>query len=451
MSIAYTIADIIGMLGIPVDISSGEKQVSGVSTDSRTVQPGDLFFALSGEKFDGDRFVDAAFAAGAAAAVTHRPHATGTCLIHPNPLEALQTLAARHRDRCHARVIAITGSCGKTTSKDMAAALLGARYPTVKTLGNLNNDIGCPLSLLRVGPDTRFAIIEMGANHSGEIAALCRIARPEESAVTMVAPAHLEGFGSVERVAAAKSEILEALPADGCFYVNTDDPLCVKMSARHPGRKVLFGSQGDVRLQSLHFDNDGEMVLSISPVGRIRLPLAIRAHATNVLLAVAIGLQHGVDEFEGPLREACKTASRFRVVRISPWTFLDDTYNANPASMKAALEALADYPGNRKIALLGSMFELGDAAAALHAEIGAAAARLGINWLWAIGPHAGDMVAGARAEGIGDAEVFDTHEAMAAAVRARAAGDDVVLLKGSRGMKMETVLQLLQTSAASQT
>lgn len=450
MSIAYTIADIIGMLGIPVDISSGEKQVSGVSTDSRTVQPGDLFFALSGEKFDGDRFVDAAFAAGAAAAVTHRPHATGTCLIHPNPLEALQTLAARHRDRCHARVIAITGSCGKTTSKDMAAALLGARYPTVKTLGNLNNDIGCPLSLLRVGPDTRFAIIEMGANHSGEIAALCRIARPEESAVTMVAPAHLEGFGSVERVAAAKSEILEALPADGCFYVNTDDPLCVKMSARHPGRKVLFGSQGDVRLQSLHFDNDGEMVLSICPIGRIRLPLAIRAHATNVLLAVAIGLEHGIDEFEGPLREACKTASRFRVVRISPWTFLDDTYNANPASMKAALEALADYPGNRKIALLGSMFELGDAAAALHAEIGAAAASLGIDWLWAIGPHAGDMIAGARAEGIGDAEVFDTHEAMAAAVRARAAGDDVVLLKGSRGMKMETVLQLLQKSAASQ-
>jgi len=450
VSIAYTIADIIGMLGIPVDISSGEKQVSGVSTDSRTVQPGDLFFALSGEKFDGDRFVDAAFAAGAAAAVTHRPHATGTCLIHPNPLEALQTLAARHRDRCHARVIAITGSCGKTTSKDMAAALLGARYPTVKTLGNLNNDIGCPLSLLRVGPDTRFAIIEMGANHSGEIAALCRIARPEESAVTMVAPAHLEGFGSVERVAAAKSEILEALPADGCFYVNTDDPLCVKMSARHPGRKVLFGSQGDVRLQSLHFDNDGEMVLSICPIGRIRLPLAIRAHATNVLLAVAIGLEHGIDEFEGPLREACKTASRFRVVRISPWTFLDDTYNANPASMKAALEALADYPGNRKIALLGSMFELGDAAAALHAEIGAAAASLGIDWLWAIGPHAGDMIAGARAEGIGDAEVFDTHEAMAAAVRARAAGDDVVLLKGSRGMKMETVLQLLQKSAASQ-
>ena len=450
MSIAYTIADIIGMLGIPVDISSGEKQVSGVSTDSRTVQPGDLFFALSGEKFDGDRFVDAAFAAGAAAAVTHRPHATGTCLIHPNPLEALQTLAARHRDRCHARVIAITGSCGKTTSKDMAAALLGARYPTVKTLGNLNNDIGCPLSLLRVGPDTRFAIIEMGANHSGEIAALCRIARPEESAVTMVAPAHLEGFGSVERVAAAKSEILEALPADGCFYVNTDDPLCVKMSARHPGRKVLFGSQGDVRLQSLHFDNDGEMVLSICPIGRIRLPLAIRAHATNVLLAVAIGLEHGIDEFEGPLREACKTASRFRVVRISPWTFLDDTYNANPASMKAALEALADYPGNRKIALLGSMFELGDAAAALHAEIGAAAASLGIDWLWEIGPHAGDMIAGARAEGIGDAEVFDTHEAMAAAVRARAAGDDVVLLKGSRGMKMETVLQLLQKSAASQ-
>ena len=437
------------MLEIPVDAKYAGACVSGVSTDSRTVQPGNLFFALSGERFDGDQFVDAAFAAGAVAAVTHVPHTTGPCLIHPNPLEALQAVAARHRDRCRAQVIAITGSCGKTTSKDMAAALLSTRFPTVKTLGNLNNDIGCPLSLLRIGPDTRFAIIEMGANHVGEIAALCRIARPAESAVTMVAPAHLEGFGSVERVAAAKSEILEALPADGCFYVNTDDPLCVSMSARHPGRKVLFGSHGDVRLESLHFDDAGEMVLAISPIGRLRLPLAIRAHVTNILLAVAIGLQHGIDEFEAPLREACKMASRFRVVRISPWTILDDTYNANPASMKAALEALADYPGKRRIALLGSMFELGDSAAVLHEETGAAAARLGIDWLWAIGPHAADMVKGALAEGIGAAEVFETHEAMASALRARAAENDVLLLKGSRGMKMETILQLLQTNAAS--
>lgn len=437
------------MLEIPVDATSAGESITGVSTDSRTVQPGDLFFALSGEKFDGDRFVDAAFAAGAAAAVTHAPHVTGPCLIHPNPLEALQLLAARHRDRCHARIIAITGSCGKTTSKDMTAALLSTHFPTVKTPGNLNNDIGCPLSLLRIESDTRFAIIEMGANHPGEIASLCRIARPVESAVTMVAPAHLEGFGSVERVAAAKSEILDALPADGCFYVNSDDPLCVKMSARHPGKKVLFGSHGDVRLESLRFDDSGEMVLSIYPIGRLRLPLAIRAHATNVLLAVAIGLQHGISEFEAPLREACRTASRFRVERISSWTFLDDTYNANPASMKAALEALADYPGGRKIALLGSMFELGDSAAILHAETGAVAARLGIDWLWAIGPHAGDMVDGARAEGIGAAEVFETHEAMASAISARAAANDVILLKGSRGMKMETVLQLLREDTAS--
>ena len=445
MSMEYSIGEIAAMTGAQTPEGAADLRVSGVSTDTRTLERGNLFVALSGEHFDGDTFVDTAFEKGAAAAITHRPHEAGPCLVHPEPLKALQQLATRHREQCAAAIIAITGSCGKTTVKDMTAAVLGTRYPVVKTPGNLNNDIGCPLSLLRIAPETRYAIIEMGANHPGEIAELCRMARPIESTVTLVAPAHLEGFGgSVAAVAKAKSEIMEALPPDGCFYVNADDPYCREMADRYPGEKVFFGSRGDVVLDDLHFDAAGEMALTISPVGRMRLPLSVRAHAANVLLAIAIGLRHGITAFEEPLRAACLSASRFRVIKLGSRTVLDDTYNANPASMRAALEALADYPGARKIAVLGDMFEVGDEAPSLHAGVGAEAARQGVYRLMALGAHAPDLVAGARDAGLVQAAAFESHEAVAAALRADAAPGDVLLVKGSRGMRMETVIQLLQ-------
>lgn len=443
MSIRYTIEEIAEMIGIPALPDSGEIRVTGVSTDTRTLQPGDLFVALSGESYDGNRFVEEAFSRGAVAAITTTACKAGPCLLHSDPLKALQRLAARHRERCGARVIALTGSCGKTTSKDMAAALLASKYTVVKTLGNLNNDIGCPLSLLRITPETQYAVIEMGANHPGEIAFLCDMARPDESSVTMVAPAHLEGFGSIERVALAKAEIVEALGPGGCFYVNVDDPLCMVMAERFDGDKVFFGSRGDVVLESLQFAGAGEMVLSIAPGGRLHLPLAVRAHSVNVLLAVAIGLRHGITELEGPLREACKNASRFKVLHLSGRTVLDDAYNANPASMKAALEGLADYPGKRKIAVLGNMFELGAESGRLHGEVGAAAARLGIDRLLVMGPDAERMVSAARAEGIGEATVYACHKDIASALLEDAREDDVILVKGSRGMKMESVIQLL--------
>src|SRR5690606_11767586 len=200
-----------------------------VSTDTRTLAPGQVFFALSGENFDGNRFVGEAFAKGAAAAVVREAAGDGPCLVVPDPLKALQAFAAYHRNRYPIPLFALTGSCGKTGVKDLTAAVLGSRWNVVKTPGNLNNDIGCPLSLLRIDEKTDMAVIEMGANHAGEIAELCRIARPTESAITLVAPAHLEGFGTVENVARAKAEIVEGLPGDGTFYVNADNPWCVKI------------------------------------------------------------------------------------------------------------------------------------------------------------------------------------------------------------------------------
>lgn len=425
--------------------TQGEVVVTGVSTDTRTIEPGAMFVALEGPNFDADDFVAAAFAQGAAAAICKRPHAEGPCLVVPNPLVALQQWASRHRMSHDIPIFAVTGSCGKTTTKDLTAALLESRYNVVKTKGNLNNDIGCPLSLLRIDRDTSFAVIEMGANHVGEIDQLCAIARPTESAVTIVAPGHLEGFGSIEAVARAKSEIVQGLDADGCFYKNMDNPWCRAMGEDFRGNIVRFGREGDVVLKSQSFDVSGEMLLEIDPIGTIRLPLLVPAHATNVLLAVAVGLRHGLTEFEGPLRAACGSAARFKARPLGPFELLDDTYNANPASMAAALEALAAREvSGKRIAVLGDMLELGDESAALHRGIGTLAAERGVDALFAYGAHAYDIIAGARDAGISQAEAFDSHEAIADALVFSAVPGDSILLKGSRGMRMERVAEYLE-------
>jgi len=439
----YTVDELARTLGVaPLGVNTS---FTAVSTDTRTLYPGQVFFALSGERFDGNRFVDEAFAKGAVAAVSTRPCAAGVCLVVSDPLTALQRFAAYHRKQYPVPVIALTGSCGKTTAKEFAASVLGSAYRVVKTQGNLNNEIGCPLSLLQVDETTDMAVIEMGANHRGEIARLCAVAQPTESAVTMVAPAHLEGFGNVEGVAAAKAEIMEALPRDGCFYVNVDDPHCQKMGERFAGKKVRFGSAGDVVLRASSFGADGELVLEVSPIGRLRLPLPVRAHVTNVLLAVAVGLEHGIREFERPLRDACRQAIRFQILRIGPLEVLDDSYNANPASMAAALQALADRPGKgARIAALGEMLELGISSVQLHREAGEAAGRCAVTHLFARGPHAADMIKGAHAAGVVYAEAIEDHQLMADAIYEIARPGDILLVKGSRGMHMENVLAALR-------
>lgn len=439
----YALAEIAAAIGGTLDGGAGSR-ATGVSTDSRSLAAGQLFVALRGERFDGEDFVAEALARGAAGAICRRPHPEGACIVVPDTLAALQQLAAWHRASCKVPVIGITGSCGKTSTKDFVAALLATRFEVIKTLGNLNNEIGCPLSLLRITEHIGAAVIEMGANHVGEIAQLCRLAQPTESAITMVGPAHLEGFGSIERVAQAKGEIAEGLCPGGLFYVNNDDPWCRWVGERYAGPKCYFGRSGDVVLERQQFDEAGDMLLDIAPVGRLRLPLPIPAQAQNVLLAVAIGLQHGVSEFEGPLRLMCRQSTRFRLVPVGGITVLDDTYNANPASMTAALEALAARKGGRKLAALGSMLELGERSEEFHRVMGETAARLGVAAVFAYGPEAHAMIAGARAAGAPFAEAFDTHEALTEAVCAQAQPGDILLLKGSRGMRMERVLSLLE-------
>ena len=448
MSWHYRVAELAEVIGAEAPACS--ILFDRVSTDTRRIEAGAVFFALSGERFDGNAFVGDAFARGACAAVTTRAHAAGPCLVVADPLEALQRFATYHRSRYAIPVFAVTGSCGKTTAKDMTAALLESRFAVAKTPGNLNNAIGCPLSLLEIGADTGMAVIEMGANHAGEIAGLCALAAPTESAITMIAAAHLEGFGCIENVAKAKAEIVEGLPADGVFYVNTEDERCVRIAERFNGEKVFFGKGGDVVLEEYAAVGPGEARLRVAPVGALSLPLACRAHATNVLLAIAVALRHGVTEFEGPLRAACAAASRFKVRRLGPLVVMDDSYNANPGSMAASLEALAEWPGaGTRIAALGEMLELGEASGDLHREIGEQAGALGIAYVFAMGPHAPDVIAGCRAgarrsQGSPHAVVFDDPRAMADAIRGAAPRDGLVLVKGSRGMQMERVIEALE-------
>ncbi len=445
MGWSYTIRELAAAVGAEAPALGGA--FTSVSTDTRTLREGDVFFALSGERFDGSTFVEDAFAKGALAAVTTRASETGPCLVVPDVLGALQAFARAHRMRYAVPVIAITGSCGKTTTKDFAAAVLGSRMNVVKTKGNFNNEIGCPLSLLQIDAATDAAIIEMGAARTGNIADLCALAMPTESVITLVAPAHLEGFGTIEVVARTKAEIAEHLPEDGVFYVNADNPWCVKAAEFFAGRKVLVGSHGDVVLKSCAFAEDGEIVLDIEPIGTIKLPLLNRAHATNALLAVAMGLEHGIDEFEGPLCEAAAAPARFRLLHINGIDVFDDTYNASPASMSAAIEGLAERPAKgARLAALGDMLELGPGSGAYHADIGALTGRLGIEHVFAMGSHASAMIAAARDSGVPHAEVFPSHQAMADAIRSVAKSGDVLLVKGSRGMRMEGVIEALRAS-----
>ena len=435
-------------------------RVSGVSSDTRTLKPGDLYFALKGERFDGDQFVAQAFEKGACAAVCTPNAFDVSQKKHPllfvaDAQTALQRFARMHRLKLKVPVLALTGSAGKTTTKDLIAGVLASKFKVIKTEGNLNNEIGCPMSLLRLDESTEFAVIEMGANHMGEIARLCEIARPTESLITIVAPAHLEGFGSIDNVAKAKGEILHGLHSTGTFYVNMDDPRCAQVAEGFTGKTVRVGradnpaftspKESDVVLESAHLDDSGELCVQLRGFPAMQLPLGCLAHATNVMLAVAVALQHGITDIEGPLRAACSSTTRFKRMTIGPLTVIDDSYNANPASMSAALESLARMPGaGARIAALGDMLELGEAAATLHAELGARAHRDGVDHIFVRGDFAESVVSGAKHAGMSNARAVIEHSVMARLIAETAKPGDILLVKGSRGMKMEKVIEALR-------
>jgi UDP-N-acetylmuramoyl-tripeptide--D-alanyl-D-alanine ligase len=433
-----------------------------VSIDSRTLPSGALFIAIRGEHFDGHAFLQDAMDRGASGLmVVEAPSvAAGLVVVQVrDTVQALQDLGRTIRRASGAKVVAITGSAGKTTTKEITADLLSSRYRVFRNTGNLNNHIGLPLSLVGLceGPD--IAVVEFGMNHTGEIRTLVGIAEPDVRVWTNVGDAHVGHFGSREGVAAAKAEILEQATEDTVVVANADDPLVMAHLSGYQGRRVTFGESAgaDVRATAIAdrgFDGTAAEVVTVTGAWHVDVPLAGRVQLLNVLAATAVALEFGVPPAEIAARVAALTpvARRGRSSRRADGVrIVDDSYNASPAAVAAMLAALAATPAaGRRIAVLGEMLELGDASRDLHEACGRAAAEAGVHTLVAIGgPVADGFAAGAIAAGLPGSRIFRyTDSASAAEPVARLVGaDDLVLVKGSRGTRTDIVADRLVEGA----
>jgi UDP-N-acetylmuramoyl-tripeptide--D-alanyl-D-alanine ligase len=424
----------------------------GVSTDSRTLEAGNLFVALQGPNFDGHDYVAAAKERGAAAAAVTRlldDVALPQMQVRDTRL-ALGRLARYWRDRFAGRVVAVTGSNGKTTVKELIASILDRQAPTLATAGNLNNDIGLPLTLFQLEDTHRFAVLELGANHPGEIAYLASIARPDVAVVNNAGPAHLEGFGSLEGVANAKGELFQALAGEGVAVINADDAFAPLWRSFADGARIVdFGIDhpAAVSAKLISLQAGGEVTIE-TPAGRVhtRLALSGRHNLMNALAATAAAVALEIPPAviaEGlaamrPVSGRLQTQQGTAGCRV-----IDDTYNANPASLRAALDVLAALPGEHWL-VLGDMGELGPDSVELHRHAGRAALESGVRRLFTLGELAGEA---AQAFGEG-ASGHVSIEALVGAVTQAVHADVTLLVKGSRAMRMERVVRALTASTA---
>ncbi len=429
-------------------IGSGETEIAGVAIDSRRVRPGNLFVALPGERADGHEFVDAARTAGAAAAlVEHSVPCALPQLLVADCTRALGEIARRWRLCCPARVVAITGSNGKTTVKNLTAAMLAAAGLCHATSGNLNNEIGLPLTLAALPENARFAVLEMGAGQPGDIATLAAIAFADVALVNNVAAAHLQRMLSLEGIAATKGAIYSALPEQGIAVINGDDAFADYFAGLAGARRVLrfaLDHAADVHGRIIAGGATNSRLAITTPLGEIDVSLALagRHNAMNALAATAAALAAGanLDHVQAGLESATAASGRLQAERLaSGLTLIDDSYNANPASTRAAIEVLAACPGPRWL-VLGDMRELGPEAPELHAAIGRHAALHGIDLLYTVGELSAHA---ARAFGVG-ARHFEDQPTLIGALRADLATGATVLVKGSRGSAMERVVAALR-------
>jgi UDP-N-acetylmuramoyl-tripeptide--D-alanyl-D-alanine ligase len=418
--------------------------ISGWSIDTRILAAGDLFFALRGPSHDGHDYVEEAIRKGAAGVVVdHAMDGVRNALVVPSTLGALQSLAGWARKRWGGQVIGVTGSAGKTTTKDAIAHLLSAEMKVGKTIGNLNNHVGVPLSILRLPDDCGVAVIEMGMNHAGEIRALARIAKPNVGVVTNVGYAHTEFFDSIEGVALAKRELIEALPADGVAVLNADDPRVAGFS-KVAGRSVTFGfSEGaDVRAEKLELAADASR-FEVNGV-QFDSPLPGRHGAMNALAAIAVAGVYGIPPQRLTAAARSLESGKMRGERIQTGgiTILNDCYNSNPEAVRAMVDVLVATPARRRLAVLGEMLELGPSAEPLHREIGSYVAGRGIDVLIGIRGASRHMVDEAVRAGLsGAAYFFEDPETAGDFVRRMARDGDAILFKGSRGVAVEKAME----------
>jgi UDP-N-acetylmuramoyl-tripeptide--D-alanyl-D-alanine ligase len=425
-------------------------RVRGWSIDSRRIRNGDLFFAIRGERHDGHAFTRSALKQGAIAAVVSErvADAHGALLEVPDTVAALQELARWARRQWARPIVAVTGSAGKTTTKDVIAELLRVRFRVGKTPGNLNNHIGLPLSILRIPEDAELAVVELGMNHAGEIRDLAAITQPEIGVVTNVGFAHIETFSSVEEIAAAKRELIESLPISGVAVLNADDERVVAFRAVHPGRTLTYGfsRQADVRATDVEMNAEGTAFTARGV--RFRTMLTGRHNVSNILAGLAVANVFEIAFEDLAPAVAGLTPGEMRGQR-SLWrgvTVLDDSYNSNPEATRSMIDVLGQEPAQRRIAVLGEMLELGSMSEALHREIGFYAAAAGVNVLIGVRGASRFMVDAAEKAGLrsDSALFFEEPESAGEFLRDFVKAGDAVLFKGSRATHIERALARME-------
>ena len=461
--VPLTAGDVTAATGGRLMRGDARQPIEGISIDSRAVAPGDLFIAIRGERFDGHDFVADALARGATGIVVQAPAdlpAAPTVIAVADTTVALQQIALDVRRRSGTRVVAITGSAGKTTTKEVVAEFLSARYRVFRNKGNLNNHIGLPLSLLELRSRPEVAVVELGMNHPGEIRTLVGIAEPEVRVWTNVGDAHLGFFASADAIADAKAEILELARRDDVLVANADDPRIAARATAFAGRVVTFGIQRPADVRALSVEErglEGTRAVVRTPIGEIDVdtPLLGLGNLANVLAAAAVALQFDIslDEVQSRAATLRPAHRRGELLRLpGGLTLIDDSYNSSPAALRRALQTLQTATGSaRKVAVLGEMLELGSHAARLHEECGTAAAAAGLDLLIAVG--------GAAAGGLADAAIRaglpasavtyvpTSSEAAAVALQLTRPGD-LVLVKGSRGIGTDLVVDRLKAEYA---
>jgi UDP-N-acetylmuramoyl-tripeptide--D-alanyl-D-alanine ligase len=430
----------------------GRATAIGYSIDSRTVQSGELFFAVKGDRLDGHDFVEMALGRGAIAAVVRKdelsryPNPTGL-LVVDDTLGALQTLATAVRKLWGKTAIAITGSMGKTTTKEAVSHLLATKYRVHRTQGNFNNHFGLPLGLLTLEPEYDLAVVEMGMSHSGEIAALARIALPNEAVITNVAPVHLESFDSIAGIARAKYELIEALPSSGTAFLNADDEYVSQFGRDFKGTVILYGLKATASVRAENIESLGTKGSRFDLIVHglrqpVVSPLLGKHNVLNVLAAASVALEHGISPSE--IAEALPALEpadkRGQVVQLGNITVLYDCYNSSPKALMAAVDTLAAMPAERRIVVAGEMLELGVPGEQLHRECGRHIAGSKLDFLLGVRGLAKAMVDAASAAGM-KAQFVETPEAAGEWLARETREGDVVLLKGSRGVKLEKAME----------
>ncbi len=451
------LSEIAGWLGAK-PAAAADQEVAGYSIDTRTVGEGELFFAIRGSGRDGHDYVRTAFDRGACAAVVRSAWAAenegiGPVLAVKETIEALGAAARQARRQWGRPLAAVTGSNGKTTTKDLIAAMLETKYRVAKSAGNLNNELGLPLSLLRFDEEADVGVAEMGMNHAGEIRRLACMAEPTVGVVTNVNAVHLEHFSSVDEIASAKQELIEELPSEGTAVLNGDDPRVAWFREGFAGKTVTFGLNTEADFKAVDVETLGAagVRFRLDAGGeRFESSLPGRHNVSNILAALATASVFDVDAEDARVAVASlqPCGMRGEVFGLGGVTVLNDCYNSNPKALSEMLTVLRETPARRRVAVLGEMLELGPESAALHYEAGREVAEAGVDVLAAVGGHAGEMIAGAVESGLSRDSAFSFEKVGAAGVflaKTISAGD-AVLLKASRGVGLERALEALRQS-----